>query len=66
MATITTVTTCDPDAAAAFRVPRDCVLILERPDGDGRFAAEEGPFDLVIVDLMMEEITIRSIQWMNL
>ena len=45
MATITTVTTCDPDAAAAFRVPRDCVLVLERTDGDGRFAAEEGPFD---------------------
>lgn len=45
MATVTTVTTCDPDAAAAFRVPRDCVLVLERPDGDGRFGLQEGPFD---------------------
>ena len=45
MATVTTVTTCDPDAAAAYRVPRDCVLVLERADGEGRFSADEGPFD---------------------
>ena len=45
MATVTTVTTCDPDAATAYRVPRDSVLILERADGDGRFVAADGPFD---------------------
>ncbi len=45
MASVTTVATCDPDAAAARRVPRDCVLVLESDAGDGRFTATEGPFD---------------------
>ena len=45
MASVTTVETCAPDAVAARLVPRDCVLVLEAPDGDGRFVAHEGPFD---------------------